>query len=65
MLTNRLLKQIQWSEVRLETQKQSSRRFDVLMRQADILKAMNFLKVTVEDIEEAMSLDKGEVSERP
>ena len=66
MLTNKLLKQIQWSEVRLEKQKQpSSRRLDVLMRQADILKAMNFLKVTVEDIEEAMSLDKGEVSERP
>ena len=65
MLTNRLLKQIQWSEVRLETQKQSSRRFDVLMRQADILKAMNFLKVTMESIEEAIGLNKGEVSERP
>ena len=65
MLTRKLLKQIQWSEVRLEKQRQpSSRRHDVLMRQADILKAMNFLKVAVEDIKEAMSLNKGEVSEQ-
>ena len=60
MLTNKLLKQIQWSEVRLEKQRQSSfRRLDVLMRQADILKAMGFFKFAMEDIEEIMSLNRG------